>query len=186
MNTHADPAATYGIFIDASGTLLRAVSTQSLGVDVFPDARKLLKAFAQRRIGEVPIRTAIITNWGIRIHQIIRALGIEEHFDAVVCADDVVRAKPDTEIFHTACQWTKVRPSQAIHIGDSLFDDALGAQQAGLQSLWLNRHTRSLSPQIEEMYVSKLVHPWVQDLEQALVFLEIHLKERAKEGGLLP
>ena len=44
---------------------------------------------------------------------------LEEVFDEIVCADDVVRSKPDPSIFLAAARKLKVKPEQCIVIEDS-------------------------------------------------------------------
>lgn len=170
------------VFADASGTLLRATTAHPLGVELFPDAGPLLAAFERRELAGGKIKTGIITNWGSRIHKIVRGLMIEGLFDVIVCAEDVRDAKPGREIFQTACAWADVPPGAAFHVGDSLYDDALGAQAAGLQALWIHRRGPSMgvvgdlieapwAPSMPEV-AAHLVHPVAADLTQALRYLE--------------
>lgn len=44
---------------------------------------------------------------------------LEEVFDEIVCADDVVRSKPDPSIFLAAARKLKVKPEECIVIEDS-------------------------------------------------------------------
>jgi len=66
-------------------------------------------------------------------------LGIARFFDTVVIAGELGAAKPDPLIFHTACERLDVPAGEAIHVGDRLEVDALGAQHAGLHGVWLDR-----------------------------------------------
>lgn len=93
----------YAVFIDASGTILGSSSTNSLGVQILPDAKNILNSFKNRKINGVPIRTGIITNWGNRINAMLKALNIDGCFDIVVSSDTVVRGKPDADVFRQAC-----------------------------------------------------------------------------------
>ena len=92
-----------------------------------------------RKINGIPIKTGIITNWGNRINGMLRALNIENCFDVVISSDTVEKGKPDPSVFHHACLLVGVDKKNAIHIGDSLHDDALGAQDAGLHGFWIKR-----------------------------------------------
>jgi hypothetical protein len=60
-----------GLLLDASGTLLRSSRSAALGVDFFPDALSILGACRRRSLGGIPIRTALVTNWG---HGVVRLL----------------------------------------------------------------------------------------------------------------
>lgn len=69
----------------------------------------------------------------------IVALGLAEYFDTVLIAGEVGCAKPDRVIFHTACLGLGVSPSDTVHVGDRLHADAIGARDAGMRGVWLNR-----------------------------------------------
>ena len=49
-------------------------------------------------------------------------------------------AKPDPTIFERALARAGVAPHEALHVGDSLREDYLGARAAGLSALLLERH----------------------------------------------
>jgi putative hydrolase of the HAD superfamily len=66
-------------------------------------------------------------------------LGLSRYIDHVAIAGEVGAAKPDPLIFHSACAALDCEPQQALHVGDRLRTDALGARDAGLRGIWLNR-----------------------------------------------
>jgi putative hydrolase of the HAD superfamily len=70
-------------------------------------------------------------------------LGLAEAFDAVVISGEVGIAKPAPEIFALACERLEVEPAEAVHVGDMLDVDALGAHNAGLRGIWLDRLGRA-------------------------------------------
>lgn len=55
------------------------------------------------------------------------------HVDATVSASDVQKPKPDPESAWLACRLLEVKPSEAIFIGDSIFDIQC-AKSAGMKS----------------------------------------------------
>lgn len=86
------------------------------------------------------LKVAAVTNAsGPQQHTKIKDMGLTRYFDAVVIAGELGVAKPDPEIFHAACQQLQVKPAEAVHIGDRLDLDAIGARDAGLHGIWLNR-----------------------------------------------
>jgi putative hydrolase of the HAD superfamily len=102
----------------------------------------------------------------------IACLGLTGFFDAVVIAGELGVAKPDPGIFHAACQQLHVDPEHAVHIGDRLDLDAVGARDAGLHAVWLNRgmvvpaargphgvHTITDLSQLPSLLVSEYVTP---------------------------
>jgi putative hydrolase of the HAD superfamily len=62
-----------------------------------------------------------------------------ELFDAVVLSCDIGIRKPDPKIFHRALEKLNVGPEEAIHVGDSLLYDVLGAKRAGMKTVWLKK-----------------------------------------------
>jgi putative hydrolase of the HAD superfamily len=155
----------FAVFIDASGTILGSSTSNSLGVQLLPDAKNILNALKSRKINGISIKTGIITNWGNRINAMLRALNIDNCFDIVVSSDTVLRGKPDPTVFQQACLLVGVEMKNAIHIGDSLHDDALGAQQAGLHGIWIKRS--SYLHQDAEF----LKHPIFNSLEDVLNYI---------------
>lgn len=129
-----------GLFFDASGTLFCNDDNSPLGISLIQDTATVIALCRARQFNQYRLRTALITNWGKRVKMVVESLGLQNVFDVIVTADDVKLAKPDAEIFHLACHSLNLKPEQCLHIGDSLYDDALGAQGAGLKSLWINRH----------------------------------------------
>ncbi|MEV0680375.1 HAD family hydrolase [Actinosynnema sp. NPDC050436] len=69
----------------------------------------------------------------------IAALGLAQYFDTVLIAGEVGAAKPDRVIFDTACADLGVPLHDTVHIGDRLHADAIGARDAGMKGVWLNR-----------------------------------------------
>ena len=90
------------------------------------------------------VRLAAVTNAsGPHQRAKLERLGIGRFFDSVVIAGELGAAKPDPVIFHTACARLEVAPDAAMHVGDLLDADAIGARDAGLHGVWLDRgHAR--------------------------------------------
>ena len=86
------------------------------------------------------VRLAAVTNAsGPHQRAKLDALGIGRFFDTVVIAGELGAAKPDPVIFHTACARLDVPVESAMHVGDLLDADAIGARDAGLHGVWLDR-----------------------------------------------
>ena len=73
----------------------------------------------------------------------LRASGLEPFFGVTIASGEVGFGKPDPRIFTTALERLGVRAGEAIAIGDSLERDVLGAHNAGLRCIWLNRERRT-------------------------------------------
>jgi HAD superfamily hydrolase (TIGR01509 family) len=68
--------------------------------------------------------------------------GIADLFDGHVTASAAGAAKPDARIFAHLLRIAGVEPIEVLHIGDDPLADVIGATQAGMQTVWLNREGR--------------------------------------------
>ncbi|MFE1172702.1 HAD family hydrolase [Streptomyces sp. NPDC058773] len=101
---------------------------------LFPDSAPALAALAPLA------RQAVLSNaTTANQERKLTALGIRARFEAVFCADGLGHAKPAPEAFRGACEALGVTPGEVVHIGDKLDIDALGARDAGLTAVWLDR-----------------------------------------------
>ena len=66
--------------------------------------------------------------------------GLEGYFQFAVFAQDYGIHKPDPQLFDIAVGHAGCTKDQLLHVGDSFQNDVLGAKQAGVRSVWLNRH----------------------------------------------
>jgi putative hydrolase of the HAD superfamily len=86
------------------------------------------------------LRVAAVTNAsGSQQRTKLHQLGIARFFDTIVIAGEFGVSKPDPMIFHAACRQLDVPIEQAMHVGDRLDIDAVGANNAGLHGVWLHR-----------------------------------------------
>ncbi len=99
-----------------------------------PGARELLDALQPHA------RLAIITNNGV-VEQFnkLRALDLARYFDTIVISEDVGVTKPDPKIFAIALERLGAKPHEAVMVGDSFSADIMGATNADIASVWLNR-----------------------------------------------
>lgn len=95
----------------------------------FHDALKVLENLSQE------YRLFALTNGNADIQRV----GIGQYFTGAVSSADVGASKPDPAMFSAVLSQAKVPAAQAVHIGDHLSDDILGANRAGMHSIWFNR-----------------------------------------------
>ena len=108
--------------------------------ELFPDVIDTLDALRRYRLG-------VITNGGsVHQRQKLEGVGILDRFAAVVASEDEGVAKPHPDIFRAACESMGAPPSACVHVGDRLDVDAIGASQAGLRGVWLDRHDNGPGP----------------------------------------
>ncbi len=65
--------------------------------------------------------------------------GLEGYFQFVIFAQDYGIQKPDPRLFEIAIEHAGCTKHQLLHVGDSFRNDIVGAKQAGVKSIWLNR-----------------------------------------------
>jgi putative hydrolase of the HAD superfamily len=65
--------------------------------------------------------------------------GLDGSFAFVVFSQDVQVVKPDPRIFHITAQRAGCELTEMLHVGDSLKNDVVGARNAGVPCVWLNR-----------------------------------------------
>lgn len=78
----------------------------------------------------------------------LAAIGIAGHFQTSIAAHQFGSAKPHPEIFLAACDALSIAPHEAVYVGDDPVLDIQGAQNAGLQAVWMNRFQRTLPEHI--------------------------------------
>jgi 2-haloalkanoic acid dehalogenase type II len=68
---------------------------------------------------------------------------LERHnlrFEAVLSSEAARAYKPHPSAFLRLLERLGVSPSEALFVGDSLFDDILGARRVGMRTVWVNRN----------------------------------------------
>lgn len=134
----ADFAAANGVELDDeaaghwfAGYFERYVDAWAL----HPDALPVLTALRERGI-----RLGVITNGELDFQlRKIRAVGLEDRLEHVIASGDVGVVKPDPRIFEIACARFGVPVTEALYVGDRLATDAIGAADAGLTGVFLDR-----------------------------------------------
>lgn len=102
--------------------------------EAFPDALPCLLA-----IRSAGLKTGAISNADGRLSGILRATGLEEHFDLVVNSSEERIAKPDPRIFRIALDRLGVRAEESVHVGDLYHFDVLGARAVGIRPVLIDR-----------------------------------------------
>ena len=100
---------------------------------LFRDVAPTLHELRQRGIS-----MAVVSNGWQQPYDAAR-LGIAGYFGAILGSAHVGYRKPMPEIFHRALQDLGVVPQEALHVGDLYEDDVVGARQAGVHPVLLDR-----------------------------------------------
>ena len=127
-----------------------AVIASELGdlpADLALDA--LLAAIRFRPYPEVPAvlaalrargdRLAVVSNWDVSLHDVLERTQLRGLVDVVVVSATVGAAKPDPAIFAQALAALGAAPGEAVHVGDDVDLDVVGARAAGIEPVLVAR-----------------------------------------------
>ena len=106
----------------------------SLHFTAFADARPALAAARAR--GQ---RLVVVSNWDVSLHDVLRKLELEPLLDAILTSAGAGAGKPEPAIFEQALALAGVTPGLAVHVGDSLEEDVVGARAAGIEPVLVRR-----------------------------------------------
>ena len=92
---------------------------------IFPETKSVLKKISRKT------RIALITNTPKKILKLVLIhYKIARYFNAIVTIDDVKRGKPAPDMALKACKLLKIKPENAILVGDTK-NDMLAGKRAG-------------------------------------------------------
>lgn len=96
-----------------------------------------------QRLSAAGLRLGLISNAADEqnVQRLIDAFGLRRYFDPIVISAAVGLRKPNPRIFDFVLErWSKMPPAAVVMVGDTLGADILGAQLAGLRSVWVTAH----------------------------------------------
>ena len=153
---HADCAAVLRDALPAPAQrvetrVMTAVLLAALRFGAFGDAREAL--LAARRRGA---RIVVVSNWDVSLSEVLEAVGLAPLIDAVITSAAVGAAKPSPAIFTHALAVAGVGPGRAVHVGDSVSDDVVGARACGITPILVRRDDGAEQPPAGVVTVSDL------------------------------
>jgi putative hydrolase of the HAD superfamily len=81
----------------------------------------------------------IVSNWNSSLKKIVEGLNLAQYFDFILSSAEAGWKKPSAKIFEMALKLTGLERSRVIHIGDTYQTDVLGARNAGIRGIMLDR-----------------------------------------------
>jgi putative hydrolase of the HAD superfamily len=110
---------------------------------LFPDSLAALEELA------TDYRQAVLSNSSLGYQERkLRALGVRDHFQAVLCGAELGASKPEAAAFHAACDALELDPGEVLYVGNEPDIDAAGAVAAGLAGVWLDRNDIGGRPEL--------------------------------------
>lgn len=86
---------------------------------------------ALHRIRAAGVKTAVVSNFDIRLRPLLASLQLDSLFDAIIVSAEVGAEKPNPVIFEAACSQLGLDPYDTVHVGDDRRNDLFGARDAG-------------------------------------------------------
>jgi putative hydrolase of the HAD superfamily len=105
----------------------------------FPDVDETLAALKKKGM-----RLAIISNAFPNQRVKLRGLDLEKYFENIILSSEVGFPKPDRRIFEVALAKLGVAPEESLYVGDSYEKDIVGAKNAGMKAVLVDRLKESL------------------------------------------
>ncbi|MFJ7336070.1 HAD family hydrolase [Streptomyces sp. NPDC101110] len=101
---------------------------------LFPDVLPVLDVLSASH------RHAVLSNSSLHVQdRKLRALGVHDRFETILCAAELGVSKPEAGAFLAACEFLGLPPHQVAYVGDHPEIDGRGAADAGLLSVWIDR-----------------------------------------------
>jgi putative hydrolase of the HAD superfamily len=117
-----------------------------------PDAVSVLEDLKSRCL-----QLGVISNFDARLYTILEALGLAHFFDSITISSEAGHAKPAVEIFRVALTKHSVAPGEALHVGDSIDLDVVGANRAGVGAVLVgSEHNADSGSLIVRARISRL------------------------------
>ncbi len=83
----------------------------------------------------------------------INQVGLGHLFKFSWSAADAGKQKPHPIVFHSLMQKCQLGANKIIHIGDDPISDIQGAQQSGIQAIWLNRNKTTWPKELNSPFI---------------------------------
>ncbi len=104
---------------------------------LYPEVKRVLA-----RLRGEGYKLGVISNWSWNLRERCRQVGIADDFDHIMGSAYAGCQKPHPCIFRQALAGLGVAPERAIHIGDDYAADVVGATNAGLTAVLVDREGR--------------------------------------------
>lgn len=123
---------------DPSAETVRAILSKYVaafeaGWRLFPDVLPCLRSLSAYPLG-------LVTNGESEQQRLkLTRMGLTPYFSSVVISGEIGVTKPDPAIFAVVLRGLGVAAEESVHVGDNWEADVVGARNAGIQGVWLNR-----------------------------------------------
>lgn len=99
------------------------------------------------------IITNTVTSREEHVRMALRKIDVEKYFDAILTSVDVGHEKPDERIFMTALRKLRVKPNEAVMVGNRIGADIMGGNRMGMKTIlfkWNKRYPEKITSPEEQ------------------------------------
>jgi len=104
---------------------------------LYPEVLQTLTALREKGF-----RLVVLSNWDRRLLRTLKDLRLDGFFERIYISTLIGYAKPNPGAFQHILNDLKVSPHEILHVGDTLAEDILGAQQANIRAVRIDRRGR--------------------------------------------
>ena len=122
---------------------------KSVPLELYPDVLPTLEALRSQGYS-----LGLVSNAPPDTMKVVEKLGLTKYFPVVLVSGVVGVSKPNPEIFRMALARAGARPESAVHVGDVYEADVVGARNAGIKGILLDRigaHPQPDCPRIKSL-----------------------------------
>jgi putative hydrolase of the HAD superfamily len=105
----------------------------------------------KRKGYRIGIITNTVTSREEHVRMALRKIDAEKYFDVILTSVDVGHEKPDERIFMTALRKLRVKPGEAVMVGNRISADIVGGNRMGMKTIlfkWNKRYPeKATSPE---------------------------------------
>lgn len=101
---------------------------------LYPDTLESLE-----KLKAASFSLGIVSNWNSSLKKIVDGLSLSGYFDFILSSAEAGWKKPSPKIFEMALKLAGREASRVVHIGDTYQTDVLGARNAGIRGIMLDR-----------------------------------------------
>jgi putative hydrolase of the HAD superfamily len=133
---------------------------------IIPSIKEILPRLSEK------YRLGVISDTGLTPGRVLRQLmardGILEFFSAQTFSDETTHTKPEAVQFHATLKRLDAEPAEAVHIGDLVRTDIVGAKRAGMKAIRFAGVTRDSQ---DDRWSDAVIEDY-RDLESVLARLD--------------
>jgi HAD superfamily hydrolase (TIGR01509 family) len=107
---------------------------KTVPLELYPDALPTLSALRAKGYSLGLVSNAPPDTLGV-----IEAMGLRRFFPVILVSGVVGVSKPNPEIFRMALEQARATPAETVHVGDVYEADVVGARNAGIKGILLDR-----------------------------------------------